>query len=151
MFVKLVLTSCEKSVFVKIVVVLRFNDDIEFATSKKVETFDDCMFCVEIDVPRRELAKSLLVEIETVESVFAVTRFVEIEFVDRFDVLKLLPNIELTYKIPALKLFTFKLFVVTVLSTLRFDTNEVPNGSGNANVFNTLQLFRFRDVSVTYP
>jgi hypothetical protein len=109
------------------------------------------MFWVDIDVPNKLFAKSLLVDIETVDSVFAVILFVDREFVDRFDVLKLLPNIELTYKIPALKLFTFKLFVVTVLSTLRFDTNDVPNGSGNANVFNTLQLFTFRDVRVTNP
>lgn len=137
--------------FVKTVVVFRLNEDNEFATSKNVETFDELMFCVDIDVVKKLLAKSLLVDIETVEIVFAVIRFVEIEFVDTFDVLKLLPKIELTNKIPALKLLTFKLLVLIVLSTLRFDTSDVPNGSGNANVFNTLHLFRFLDVSVTNP
>lgn len=148
---KFVLTSCEKSVFVKTVVVLRLNEESEFATSKNVETFDDCMFWVEIDVPNKLFAKSRLVEIETVETVFAVIRLVDIELVERFDVLKLLPNIELTYKIPALKLLTLIKLVFTVLITFRFDTSDVPNGSGKANVFSIPQLLLFRDVRVTKP
>ena len=135
----------------KIVVVLRFTEETEFATTNKVEIVDVCIFCVDIDVPVKLFAKSLFVDIETLDNVFAVIRFVDIEFVERFDVLKLLPNIELTYKIPALKLFTFIKLVFTVLITFRFDTKDVPNGSGNANVFNTPQLLLFRDVRVTNP
>ena len=136
---------------VKIVVVLRFTEETEFATTNKVESVADCMFCVDIDDPKKLFAKSLLVDIETVDIVFAVMRFVDILFVDKFDVLKLPPNIEVTNKLPALILFTFITFVFTVFVTFKFDTSDVPNGSGNANVFNTLQLFTFREVSVTNP
>jgi hypothetical protein len=138
-------------VLAKIVVVLRFTEETEFATTNKVEIVDVCIFCVDIDVPVKLFAKRLFVDIETLDNVFAVIRFVDILFVDKFDVLKLPPNIEVTNKLPALILFTFITFVFTVLLTFKFDTSDVPSGSGNANVFNTPQLFTFLELSVTNP